>query len=235
MVWVLLAPIHMEPSPRHPLPHPDDGRRDSGDHTYKPRILLAEDDHDFRTLLATVLRKDGYRVTEVAAGKDLLEAVDGISRGGDESPALIMSDERMPGLRGMQVLRLTREWHRTLPLVLMTAFGDDRLIAEAAEAGVTLVRKPFEVDDLRTLVRFLGGPGTATPQPTVCTACGSSDDPRWLDESREVVLCRVCRRSFAKTDAGERQPDPEEDASAAGQEPCPGAGEGSRKAGSGQR
>ena len=74
---------------------------------------------------------------------------------GAEPPALVISDERMPGVRGLAALQQARDWGWTLPLVLITAFGDDELVAQAEKVGVTVMKKPFPLDDLRALVRGL--------------------------------------------------------------------------------
>lgn len=121
---------------------------------YRPRILLAEDDEDFRRLLTTTLEEDGYSVTGVMTGAALLAELQAVFRGA-EPPALVISDERMPGARGLAALQQARDWGWTLPLVLITAFGDDELVAQAEKVGVTVMKKPFPLDDLRALVREL--------------------------------------------------------------------------------
>ena len=121
-------------------------------------VLIAEDDDDFRDLLTSVLRQDGYRVTAVDAGVPLLDALLGACRRGENAPSLVISDERMPGIRGLQALHRARNHGMTLPMVLITAFGDEALIDRAAKIGVVVIRKPFEIDDLRIVARFLTAP-----------------------------------------------------------------------------
>lgn len=124
---------------------------------HHPRLLLAEDDHDFRRLLQTCLEVDGYRVTGVATGSALLDQLRAMSLR-DDPPALVISDDRMPGMRGLSVLRQARDWGWTLPLVLITAFGTDGAVTEAKRIGVRVVRKPFDIGVLRTLVGYLAPP-----------------------------------------------------------------------------
>jgi DNA-binding response OmpR family regulator len=121
---------------------------------YRPRVLLAEDDEDFRRLLTTTLEEDGYSVTGVTTGAALLAALQAVFRG-DEPPALVVSDERMPGARGLAALQQARDWGWTLPLVLITAFGDDELVGQAEKLGVRVMHKPFPIAELRALVREL--------------------------------------------------------------------------------
>lgn len=129
----LLRPLWFKESPVHPSVH----------------VLIAEDDDDFRDLLTSVLRQDGYRVTAVDAGVPLLDALLGACRRGENAPSLVISDERMPGIRGLQALHRARNHGMTLPMVL---------IDRAAKIGVVVIRKPFEIDDLRIVARFLTAP-----------------------------------------------------------------------------
>jgi DNA-binding response OmpR family regulator len=122
-----------------------------------PRIILAEDDDEMRKLLAWALRADGYEVIEVDNGVDLgvhLSLGDGTGKSSEFD--LVISDVRMPGLSGLQVLMGLRRLDRTLPCILFTAFGDQELHAEASRQGAAaLLDKPFEIDELRTLVKVV--------------------------------------------------------------------------------
>lgn len=130
---------------------------------YRPRVLLAEDDEDFRRLLTTTLEEDGYSVTGVGTGVALLSELHAVFQGA-EPPALVISDERIPGIRGMAALTQARDWGWSMPLVLITAFGDDDLAAQARAARIVMLRKPFPLDELRALVRELAPRfGSASP------------------------------------------------------------------------
>lgn len=118
---------------------------------YRPRVLLAEDDEDFRRLLTTTLEEDGYSVTGVGTGVALLTALQAVFQGA-EPPALVISDERIPGIRGIAALKQARDWGWSMPLVLITALGDDDLFAQARQARIAVMRKPFPLDELRALV-----------------------------------------------------------------------------------
>lgn len=121
---------------------------------YRPRIMLAEDDDDFRLLLASMLEGQGYRVLGFSTGPDLLAGIQTVL-GGGEAPALVITDERMPGMRGLSVLEQARNWGITLPLILITSFGDENIVKQAQRLGVTVMNKPFDMNDLRTLVDWL--------------------------------------------------------------------------------
>ncbi len=123
-----------------------------------PRILLADDDNDLRELLASVLRMDGYEVVEARDGIELLDHIGStmVAGGSGEPVDLIVSDIRMPGWSGMQILSGVRRTDWAIPVVLITAYGDRDTDEEADRLGAAAVfRKPFDLDDLRTVVMQL--------------------------------------------------------------------------------
>lgn len=120
----------------------------------RPRILLAEDDDDFRALLAQLLEVDGYRVAVVATGRALLARLAAMDRGHDP-PALVITDDRMPGLVGSEALRSLREHGSSIPMILITAFGTDELVKRCERLRIMVFKKPFEIDDLRSLIGWL--------------------------------------------------------------------------------
>ena len=116
------------------------------------RLLLAEDDREMRKLLARVLRQSGYDVVECPDGMAMLTHLadfllpDGFSR---EKIDLIISDIRMPGVTGMEVLEGRPTRGDFPPMILITAFGDDATHARAAKLGAAaMLDKPFDIDDL---------------------------------------------------------------------------------------
>ncbi|MFC1610080.1 response regulator [Myxococcota bacterium] len=119
-----------------------------------PLILLAEDNADMRHVLARALRTQGYEVLEVKDGKELLDRIaTGVLINGYVEPDLVISDIRMPGWTGLEVLGGLRTSDWAMPVILITAFGDEATHAEAKRLGAALVLdKPFDVDDLLTAV-----------------------------------------------------------------------------------
>jgi CheY-like chemotaxis protein len=118
-----------------------------------PCVLVAEDDHEMRALIATALRRDGYDVLEVADGAQLMAVFsDRCIKAMKRTPDLVISDVRMPGRTGLEVVATLRDAHWVVPVVLITAFGDKAVHREAARLGVVLFDKPFDIDDLRTVV-----------------------------------------------------------------------------------
>jgi two-component system response regulator (stage 0 sporulation protein F) len=145
--WMATEPMN-EDSPRS-MPEPPLKER--------MRVLLAEDHPLMRHMLCATLLREGYEVIEVEDGPALIRAlILGLLADRARAPDLIISDVRMPGLTGLEVLaRLRREDWKT-PVILMTAFGDQELHAQAARLGAARVLdKPFELEELRAAVRGL--------------------------------------------------------------------------------
>ncbi len=124
--------------------------------TRASQVLLAEDDATLRPLIASVLRADGYEVVEAGDGLELLAHIETMLTDGCERGArfLVVADIEMPGLSGLDVLAILRCAYRTTPVILLTAFGDDEIHAEARELGaLALLDKPVSLDALRVAVQ----------------------------------------------------------------------------------
>lgn len=121
----------------------------------RPRIVLAEDDAEMRALLVTALLQDEYEVIEVRDGAELLRYLASECLRTLTGPPidLVISDLRMPGRSGLEVLARLRYSDWATPFILTTAFGDPETHAEARRLGAAAVfDKPFDIDDLRTVV-----------------------------------------------------------------------------------
>jgi CheY-like chemotaxis protein len=119
------------------------------------RVLVAEDDASLRRMIAAVLRGDGYDVVEAGDGLELLGQIEAILAGGRarSDEFVILADVNMPGLTGMDVLAILRCASAAPAVILMTAFGDREVHAEARELGAAAVLdKPFNLDTLRAIV-----------------------------------------------------------------------------------
>jgi len=122
------------------------------------RVLLAEDNAELRELLGQMLRHDGFRVLEFGDGTRLLEYLGSmlLRDRASECPDLLITDIRMPGATGLEIVGGLRRAHWSVPVILMSAF-DDEATRHAAKrvGGAVLFHKPFDLDDLRTAVLFM--------------------------------------------------------------------------------
>jgi CheY-like chemotaxis protein len=121
------------------------------------RVIVAEDDPEMRRLVVEALRKDGHHVTEAADGGRLLVQ---IAEAFDRDPSLsavdvIVSDVRMPVCNGIELLERLADARWRVPVILMTAFGDEDTRKRAERIGAVLFDKPLSLDALRAAVKRL--------------------------------------------------------------------------------
>src|SRR3954468_16878918 len=121
------------------------------------RILVAEDDHEMRRLVADCLRAEGYEVHEVRDGAELLVRIENslFLRSSPIPIDLFVTDVRMPSYSGIEVVSGLRDAGVAVPVVIMTAFGNAETREQAAAIGAELLEKPFKMAALRELVRRL--------------------------------------------------------------------------------
>ncbi len=114
-------------------------------------IVLAEDNPELRTLLATALEFVGFRVVQAETGARLVEVVEKLVEGG-QHVQLIITDVRMPTLGGLDAMRTLRAAGHVMRVIFMTAYGDAWTRRHAAELGGTLLDKPLSLKVLRQVV-----------------------------------------------------------------------------------
>jgi DNA-binding response OmpR family regulator len=115
-------------------------------------VLIAEDDTEMRRLLADALRRSGCEVAEAKDGSQLFAVC---SAGDGPAFDVIVSDQRMPGRTGLDVLADLRRRGWRGAFVLITAFGDAETHAWASRLGAAVFDKPFDLDELRRRVLAL--------------------------------------------------------------------------------
>lgn len=114
------------------------------------KVLVADDEPDVLELCRLVLSNEGFHVLEACS------AAECVNRVREEQPHLVLLDWMMPGLTGIEALRMLKGSARTreIPVVMLTALSSPPEVAEATLAGADgYVTKPFEADTLLTLVR----------------------------------------------------------------------------------
>lgn len=141
-------------------------------------ILVVEDRESLRRMLERALQQEGYEVSVCADGEQATRKL------AAESFDLVLTDLKLPGMSGIEVLRTSREAHPGLPVVVLTAFGTVGTAVEAMKLGAAdFLEKPVEIEDLFQLVESLlgedeesavfklpGGPTIIGRHPTVRAA-----------------------------------------------------------------
>ncbi len=113
----------------------------------KPRILLIEDDASTAAALQKVLRAEGYDVDVAARGDD------GLAQACQQSYHVVVTDLRLPGLDGLELVAQLHAAKPKQPIILTTAHGTTETAIEATKLGACdYLLKPFEADELLDLV-----------------------------------------------------------------------------------
>ena len=112
------------------------------------RILLVDDDDNLRWVTQTQLEEAGYAVTTAADGETALDAID------RERPELVVTDLKMPGMSGMELLDRIRSDDPDLPVIIMTAFGTIQNAVQAVKGGAyDYLTKPIDSEDLLLILK----------------------------------------------------------------------------------
>jgi DNA-binding NtrC family response regulator len=113
----------------------------------KPRVLIVDDEERMASVVAMALGRAGYECETCTSGEAALAAVD--ARGADA----VVTDWRMPGMDGIELLRRLHVQRPALPVILITAHGSvPSAVAAMREGAFDYLTKPFDNDELRALV-----------------------------------------------------------------------------------
>lgn len=125
-------------------------------------VHLIDDDEDVRRALAFLLGTAGFAVKVYESATGFLEKYDGSAAG------CIVSDVRMPGLDGLQLLGRLRAMESKTPVIVMTGHADVMLAVEAMKAGaVDFIEKPFPDEKLVAAVEAAMARKEAVPAANV--------------------------------------------------------------------
>jgi len=114
----------------------------------KPRVLIIDDEASIRSILSTLLKKNGYHVQVADSGESGLDVY------AQFKPAVILLDLKMPGIDGMEVMEvLDRRLNADSKTIIMTAHGEVRSAVEAMKKGAfDYLEKPFDNDELLAII-----------------------------------------------------------------------------------
>jgi len=114
----------------------------------KKRILVADDAETVTVLLSTTLEMNGYEVLTAGNGIEAYE------RGKSESFDLVILDQLMPGLSGLEVIQKWNDDGLDIPVLMLSAVDDEKTIVDSLDLGaVDFVQKPFRLRELLARVR----------------------------------------------------------------------------------
>ncbi|MEN8188602.1 MAG: sigma-54 dependent transcriptional regulator [Thermodesulfobacteriota bacterium] len=110
-------------------------------------ILVVDDEQSMRDFLKILLEKEGYRVVTAADGNKALVCLE------EDSYDLVISDIRMPGLGGLELLEAIKTSDKDVPVIMITAFAspDDAVFA-MKNGAYDYISKPFNVDEIKSVI-----------------------------------------------------------------------------------
>ena len=112
------------------------------------RILIVEDRDSLRRMLSTALGQEGH---EIVAAENGDTALTELQRTDFD---LVLTDLKLPGVSGLEVLAEAREGQPRVPVIVMTAYGTVQTAVEAMKLGaVDFLEKPIEIEDLFSLAK----------------------------------------------------------------------------------
>jgi two-component system, NtrC family, response regulator AtoC len=112
------------------------------------RVLIVDDEQNLRHMLQTLLKREGYEAVGVASVESALRELS------DRPYDIVITDLRMPGQSGMDLVDQVRQRNLGAAVVVMTAYGSRDIAIEAMKRGACdYISKPFEADEIVLLLR----------------------------------------------------------------------------------
>jgi len=159
------------------------------------RILIVDDEDDFRNIVKDILTDEGFKTAEASDGLDAIRIF------GNNSFDAVLLDLRMPGMDGIQTLRELKKIDSRIPVIMLTAFGDIPTAVQAVKQGAyDFITKPPEFDKLITIIRRVievPRPGTKSLKMKFPVLSGREKEIlKWLKEGKSSWdISRILRIS----------------------------------------
>ncbi len=111
-------------------------------------VLIVDDKNVQVKTLRRALRTRGFLVVGARSGKQALEHLENI-----KTIDIVLTDYAMPEMNGIELLQKIRKIYKSLPVILMTAYGDKDLVVKAMHYRCDgFIDKPFEIDELLDII-----------------------------------------------------------------------------------
>ncbi|HMF39955.1 MAG TPA: response regulator [Polyangia bacterium] len=109
-------------------------------------VLVVDDNQDLAENIAEILGLRGFATTIAASAEEALP------KALPEGPALLVTDFRLPGINGAELVRQVRQSRRDVRAIVISAYTDDRTIAAARDAGADFLPKPVDFGALSRIL-----------------------------------------------------------------------------------
>ncbi len=154
-------------------------------------ILVVDDELSMREFLKILLEKEGYRILTAADGAKALDIAE------QNTIDLVVSDIRMPGISGLELLAALKGKNADLPVIMITAFASpDDAVTAMKNGAFDYITKPFNVDEIKSVIE------SATSQPAEKFSLNFPDDfPEIVGQGPEMVKIFDLIKRIAPTPA----------------------------------
>jgi two-component system nitrogen regulation response regulator GlnG len=111
-------------------------------------VWIVDDDRSIRWVIEKALSREGIAYSSFASAQEALDALSG------DTPEVLVSDIRMPGRSGLELLQAVKSRHPAVPVIVMTAYSDlDSAVAAFQGGAYEYLPKPFDIDQAVGLIR----------------------------------------------------------------------------------
>jgi len=130
-------------------------------HSEAKKVLIVDDEHNILDLVQRALNAAGFDVITADS------ALDGLLALQDNPVSMIITDVKMPGMNGLDLMKQVREINPDIPIAVITGFGTEEMATAAMDHGAFyFINKPFNVESIQEVARKgmrLPGPGAEPP------------------------------------------------------------------------
>ncbi len=145
-------------------------------------ILVVDDEAQMLRMLRVVLTNSGYKVLTATNGEEALDQL------AVEQPDLVILDLMLPDMSGVEITRQVRSWPSSVPIIILSALGEERDKVAALDAGADdYLTKPFSTQELLARVRVWLRRQALAPAPTATTVIQHGD-----------LVINLARRSISR-------------------------------------
>ena len=152
-------------------------------------VWIVDDDQAIRWVLEKALSRAGIQTRSFAYASDVTEALE------TDVPGALISDIRMPGMNGLELLKKVKQRHPSLPVIIMTAFSDLDSTVSAFQGGAfDFLAKPFDVNEAVALIsRAIHEPDSSERLAEAPQSVGDASSKGMLTQSASVAMQEVFR------------------------------------------
>jgi DNA-binding response OmpR family regulator len=110
------------------------------------KILFVDDDPNIQKMVELFLRGEGFKITFAKNGRSALKFFE------RDTFDLVMTDIQMPEMDGLSLTREVRKTNTQIPIIVVSAFGQEKIAVENLPQNTTILNKPFERDILIEII-----------------------------------------------------------------------------------